>query len=91
MTSESSDAYEGGDFANVPLGLCRPHIVSNGTTLPGRSRYLLLFRHRYLDFRLAEVQSLAEVGYGKQGFVSECRKIILRPLSFSLIKYVSAL
>ncbi|KAH7624316.1 hypothetical protein Ndes2526B_g00501 [Nannochloris sp. 'desiccata'] len=65
MTLESIDAYEKGEFANVPLGLCRPHIVDNGTTLPGRSRYLLLFRHRYLDFRLAEVQALAEVGYGK--------------------------
>jgi hypothetical protein len=70
MTLEPIEAYEEGEFANVPLGLCRPHIVNDGTTLPGRSRYLLLFRHRYLDFRLAEVQSLAEISYGKQGFIS---------------------
>jgi hypothetical protein len=65
MVSEPSDAYEEGGYPIVPLGLCRPHIVDRGTTLPNRSRYLLLFRHRYLDFRLAEVQSLAEIGYGK--------------------------
>jgi hypothetical protein len=65
MTSELIDANEKDDFGNVPLGLCRPHIINDGTTLPGRSRYLLVFRHRYLDFRLAEVQALAEIAYGK--------------------------
>jgi hypothetical protein len=64
MTSESRDAY--GELLNVPLGICRPHIVDSGTTLPGRSRFLILFRHRYLDFRLAEVQALAEIAYGTQ-------------------------
>ena len=67
MTLELEDAFVEGEFANVPLGMCRPHIVDAGTTLPGRSRYFIVFRHRYLDFRLAEVQALAEVGYGKQG------------------------
>jgi hypothetical protein len=83
MASEAGDAYENDDFANVPLGLCRPYIVEKGTTLPGRSRYLLMFRHRYLDFRLAESQALAEIAYGKKS-VMRCLlfKKISPPSSF---------
>lgn len=66
MASETEYANALADFANVPLGICCPYIVDKGVSLPGRSRYLLVFRHRYLDFRLAEVQALAEISNGKK-------------------------
>ncbi len=58
-------AEPGSTFDIVPLGLCRPHLVPRGTTLPGRTRYLVVFFNRHLDFRLAELQCLAEIAYGE--------------------------
>ena len=58
-------AEPGTDFDVVPLGLCRPHLVPHGSTLPGRDRYLIVFFHRHLDFRLPELQCLAEIAYGE--------------------------
>lgn len=58
-------AEPGAAYDVVPLGLCRPHLVARGTSLPGRARYLVVFLHRHLDFRLPELQSLAEIAYGE--------------------------
>lgn len=43
------------------VGLTSPYIVQHGTIIPGRHRYLCYFLHRYLAFRLPEVQALAEI------------------------------
>jgi tRNA (guanine10-N2)-methyltransferase len=60
-----STAEEPGfDVAAVSLGSKVAHFVAAGSVLPGRRRYLLVFLHRHLNFRLPEVEGLAEVAHG---------------------------
>jgi hypothetical protein len=55
------------EFPHVDLGLRNPYlnVVPHGSRLPGRNRYLCIFLHRYLSFRLAEVEGLAAAACGK--------------------------
>ena len=49
-------------YDTVSFGLAQPIVA--GSDVPGRHRYLIVFRHRHLNFRLAEAQAIAETAYG---------------------------
>lgn len=52
-------------FETVSFGLTHPSIfATSGNGIPARHRYLIVFRHRHLNFRLAEAQAIAEMAYG---------------------------
>ena len=65
MSAECEDVESTFDFKTVTTGLLQPSIVERGTSVPNRKRYLIVFKHRYLNFRLAEAQALAEIAHGK--------------------------
>lgn len=66
MVMAGEDVESTFNFEAVTPGLLRPNIVQRGVKVPNRKRYLIVFKHRYLNFRLAEAQALAETAHGKR-------------------------
>ena len=64
----TSSTYSIPYYDTLPLGLPNPTVLDHGTAgvstgaalTAGRSRYLCYFVHRHLEFRLPEVESLAQ-------------------------------
>lgn len=62
-------------YANLPLGLASPTVIDYGTSgvggagaaAAGRKRYLCYFMHLHLEFRLPEIESLAEAVRRRRG------------------------
>lgn len=63
--SEAEVAEDALHYEGLPLGLLSPTVIDNGAgascpLVRNRKRFLCYFLHRHLEFRLPEVESLAQ-------------------------------
>lgn len=60
-------------FEDVALGSYQSCFVEDAADVaaqhPGLKRYLCYFIHRYLEFRIPEVEALAELAVGEEGWL----------------------